>query len=63
MGLFFTNAVIDLKILETKSSVKQRHISMNQKYLCNLLKLKPNGPKVVLEICLTTVIPILIRET
>lgn len=61
--LFFTNAVVNLKIPKIKNFVKVKKITLNEKYLYNLLKLKPNGSKVALGNYLINVIPTLIRET
>lgn len=55
--LFFANAPVDLKIFETKSFIKERYVTMNEKYLHNLLKLKPNGLRVALGNRLITSIP------
>lgn len=63
MKCFFANMVVNPKILEIKKFVKGRRITVNEKYLCNLLKLKLNGPRITLGNLLVTTILALIRET
>lgn len=61
--LFCANVMVNLKIPKIKSFVKGKHITLNEKYLYNLLKLNSNGPKVALGNCLIIAIPTLTRKT